>query len=110
MNNSEIINYASNKDAILKAKNNIKSNPQNSDLLNKQIESLENQNKDILDIASERKLEENILKTQKLSESSDIEESNCQKWGKNEDAQEEWNEKWGESHYPEKREKWCDKW
>lgn len=34
------------------------------------------------------------------SDGEEIEESNCEKWGKNEHMQEEWNEKWGEVHMP----------
>lgn len=41
---------------------------------------------------------------------SEIEESNCQKWGKNEENSEEWNEKWGEVHRIGEKLKWCDKW
>lgn len=44
------------------------------------------------------------------SDDSEIEESNCEKWGKNQESQEEWNEKWGEVHRPGERRKWCDKW
>lgn len=44
------------------------------------------------------------------SDGSEIEESNCEKWGKNEHTQEEWNEKWGEVHKVGQKEKWCDKW
>lgn len=44
------------------------------------------------------------------SDGEDIEEQNCQKWGKNLDSNEEWHEKWGEVHRHDKREKWCDKW
>lgn len=44
------------------------------------------------------------------SDGSDIEESNCEKWGKNEHTQEEWQEKWGEVHKVGEKEKWCDKW
>ena len=32
------------------------------------------------------------------TDGEDIEESNCEKWGKNENTMEEWNEKWGEVH------------
>ena len=31
-------------------------------------------------------------------DSDEVEECNCQKWGKNDDSKEEWNEKWGEVH------------
>ena len=31
-------------------------------------------------------------------DSDDVEECNCQKWGRNDDSKEEWNEKWGEVH------------
>ena len=44
------------------------------------------------------------------SDGSLIEESNCEKWGKNENTQEEWHEKWGEKHRPGDKLKWCDKW
>ena len=44
------------------------------------------------------------------SDSSAVEEHNCQKWGRNDDSKEEWHEKWGEVHRDDKKEKWCDKW
>ena len=44
------------------------------------------------------------------SDGSQVEESNCEKWGKNDEAQEEWHEKWGEIHRPGEKQKWCEKW
>ena len=44
------------------------------------------------------------------SDGSQIEESNCEKWGQNFETKEEWHEKWGEVHRVGKKKKWCDKW
>lgn len=44
------------------------------------------------------------------SDGSMIEESNCEKWGKNTETGEEWFEKWGENHREGEKLKWCDKW
>ena len=44
------------------------------------------------------------------SDGSQVDESNCQKWGRNDDTREEWHEKWGEVYRDDRREKWCDKW
>lgn len=44
------------------------------------------------------------------SDGSQVEECNCEKWGKNESDNEEWNERWGEDHRLGRKTKWCDKW
>lgn len=51
-----------------------------------------------------------IIPDEYESDGSEIEESTCEKYGKNEQTQEEWNEKWGEVHRDDHKEKWCDKW
>ena len=44
------------------------------------------------------------------SDGSQVEESNCEKWGRNEQSNEEWTEKWGEIHRAGEKQKWCEKW
>jgi hypothetical protein len=73
MNDLELKSYATNKDVILKTKNNLKVNEDPTGILSKKIDNLENQNNDILEIAAERKLDDNIRKTVELSKKSGIE-------------------------------------
>ena len=44
-----------------------------------------------------------------IDEDEEIEESNCEKWGKDEERGEEWQERWGEIHKVGEKQKWCDK-
>lgn len=59
---------------------------------------------------SKKKDENGVELSGDESDGSQIEESNCEKYGKNEQTQEEWHEKWGEKHQPGEKLKWCDKW
>lgn len=61
-------------------------------------------------LTKKRDTEGEIVPDEYESDGSEIEESQCEKWGKNEHTQEEWHEKWGEVHKVGQKEKWCDKW
>ena len=43
-----------------------------------------------------------------MDDDEKIEESNCEKWGKNQEK--EWHERWGEIHRNGQKQKWSDKW